>query len=325
MLSRIRDYFGMSHREARGFLILLLLTVFILLSPFLFRYFIATPKSDTSAADQQKLDSLLAKMETIDASRPSYNDNRDRTLADHYAEPTRRVVKRFNFNPNTISVAQWQALGLPGWLAERIDKYRSKGGRFRKKDDLKRIYNFPPDLYQELEPYMMLEEVAKGDYPAAREPGYNTEAIPGKSPAPERFERAKPAAVQPFDINTADTIQLARLKGIGSKLAGRIVKFRNALGGFVSVDQYGDIFGLDSLALAELQRFGKIQSPPQKINVNKATAEELDRHVYLSKRQAEIIVRYREQHGPFASFEALRPIRVLDAKTLEKLELYLDF
>lgn len=325
MLSRIRDYFGMSHREARGFLILLVLTVLFLLSPFLFRYFFAATKTDTSAADQQKLDSLLAKMETVDAPRPGYDDNRDRTLADHYGEPTRRAAKRFNFNPNTISVAQWQALGLPSWLAERIEKYRSKGGRFRKKDDLKRIYNFPPDLYRELEPYMVLDEVTKGDFPVAREQAYNAEATPTKSPVAERFERAKPAAIQPFDINSADTVQLARLKGIGSKLAGRIVKFRNALGGFVSVDQYADIFGLDSLALAELQRFGKIQSPPQKINVNKATAEELDRHVYLSKRQAEIIVRYREQHGPFASPEALRPIRVLDAKTLEKLGPYLDF
>ncbi len=103
------------------------------------------------------------------------------------------------------------------------------------------------------------------------------------------------------------------------------MKFRDALGGFTSQDQYAEVFGLDSLALEELNKYGQVQTPVKKLTINTATAEELDRHVYLSKRQAEIIVNYRTQHGPYTSPESLRNIRILDARTIEKLTPYLSF
>jgi competence protein ComEA len=184
-----------------------------------------------------------------------------------------------------------------------------------------------------LEPYIVVDGQNGKPYSLKPEQGIGNETRNAEEYEKGNSERTytKPfvaerkPVLQPFDINTVDTTQLVRLKGIGSKLAGRIVKFRDALGGFVSTDQYADIFGLDSLALSELQHFGKIQSPPHKININTASVEELDKHVYVSRRQAEIIIRYREQHGAFASLEALKPIRVLDAKTIEKLGPYLSF
>lgn len=334
MLSRIRDYFGMSQREARGFLLLLILSACFLIFPFLTRFLFPDAKPDSTAADQKKLDSLLAKMEVDKENGSEYRRvDEEKTLADQYADPSRHVVKRFAFDPNTANVAQLQELGVPKWLAERIDKYRTKGGRFRKKEDLMRIYSFPARLYQDLEPYITLEDAREKPYGSKTEQGTGNEGRNTEQYEKENSERTytKPfiserkPALQPFDINTVDTAQLVRLKGIGSKLAGRIVKFRDALGGFVSTDQYADIFGLDSLALSELQRFGKIQSPPHKININTVSVEELDKHVYVSRRQAEIIVRYREQHGAFTSLEALKPIRILDAKTIEKLGPYLSF
>jgi len=131
--------------------------------------------------------------------------------------------------------------------------------------------------------------------------------------------------MQPFDINTADTSQLIALKGIGATLAARIVKYRDGLGGFITPEQFRDVYGLDSVALAELEKFGQIRSAPRKIPVNTASAEELDRHPFLSRRQAQIIVSYREQHGAYTSAESLKPIRILDAKTIEKIAPYLEF
>ena len=93
MLSRFRDYFGMSQREARGFLVLLILSACFLLSPFVTRFLFSDAKPDTTAADQKKLDSLLAKMETHEEGRSGYTrlDN-EKTLADHYADPSRHAV-----------------------------------------------------------------------------------------------------------------------------------------------------------------------------------------------------------------------------------------
>lgn len=325
--SLVRDYFGVSHKEARGFIFLIFLTLLCLLVPFLYRFLADQKPIDTSAADQRKLDSLVALMQAEEAKQPQYESSldKDKTTSEHFSEP-----KLFRFNPNTVSVAEWQQLGLPRWLAERIEKYRSKGGQFRKKEDLLRIYDFPPDLYEQLEPYITLKEVLPSQRFGNKPYSTNEPYASNRTALTERTEHhlteqpVKPTP-QPFDINTADTSQLISLRGIGATLAGRIVKFRDALGGFVSTDQYRDIYGLDSLARQELEKFGKIRSTVRKIPVNTATADELDRHPFLSRRQAQIIVNYREQHGAYTSAESLKPIRILDAKTIEKLAPYLEF
>lgn len=326
--SLIRDYFGFSHREARGFSVLIVLTLLCLLLPFVYRFIANRKPVDTTLADQRKLDSLVALMQAEEAKQPQFGSrmDKDKTTAEHFSEP-----KLFRFDPNAISVAGWQQLGLPRWLADRIDKYRTKGGQFRKKEDLLRIYDFPPDLYDQLEPYITLKETAHAERPGneTTRPYHNEPFKPTERPvSTERAafaERPAKPVPQPFDINTADTAQLIALKGIGATLAGRIVKFRDALGGFISTEQFRDIYGLDSLALNELEKFGKIRSTVRKIPVNTATADELDRHPFLSRRQAQVIVNYREQHGAYTSAESLKPIRILDAKTIEKITPYLEF
>jgi competence protein ComEA len=331
----LRDSFGFSQRETRGFLLLLFLIGLCLLAPFAYKWILPDKPRPTTAADQRQLDSLLARVQIMETKRGfDTQSERDRPTGDRYAEPR----KLFRFDPNTASVGQWQQLGLPRYMAERIDKYRSKGGKFRRREDLLKIYDFPPDLYDQLEPYISLPQPAPGNrfgtYPdrpayASNRPG-QPDNRPGSNPGgyPDRppFEKRPPKPVQqPFDINSADTTQLIALKGIGSTRARQIVKYRDALGGFVSEAQFADIFNIDSLSISELQQYAKIRTPARKIAINTATPEELDRSPYLSRRQAEIIIKYREQHGAYTSIESLKPIKILDAKLIEKLGPYLSF
>lgn len=342
LVSLIRDHFGFSQREARGFTIVLLIGALALLVPFMYRWLIPEKHVDTSVADQRKLDSLVAimRVEKVneDNERRSqygnkYGSNRDdQRTAERFHEP-----KPFNFDPNTVSVSGWQQLGLPKYMAERIDKYRSKGGQFRRKEDLLKIYDFPPDLYDQLEPYVQLPARSAAGYASTKPDAFQPEDRPTTNPPgamPEserpRYEKqtfAKPVFVAPqaFDINTADTNDLKKLKGIGSGRARQIVKYRDALGGFVSAGQFAEIFNIDSISVAELNQYARIQSAVRKIPINTISAEELDRSPYLSRRQAEIIISYRQQHGAFVSIESLRPIRILDARLIEKLGPYLEF
>ncbi|ARK11540.1 helix-hairpin-helix domain-containing protein [Fibrella sp. ES10-3-2-2] len=340
MLKQLRafvaDTFAIGHKEATGVLALLLLIVLLLISPLLYSVLRPTRTQETSASDQQKLDSLLASMQQTGASedKARYGDKQrpfgstqtddDRQTSERYQE-----AKPFPFDPNTVSVAGWQQLGLPRWMAERIDKYRSKGGQFRKKEDLLKIYDFPPDVYESLEPYIQLPTNASrlagsGANDTQREAGATGLSSPAPATAPARERYVKPV-IQPFDINTADTTQLIALKGIGSKLAARIVQYRDGLGGFLSPQQYTEIYGLDSINLAELTLYAKVQSSVRKIPINTASAGDLDRLPYLSRRQAEVIVNYRTQHGGFSTPEALKAVKVLSARTIEQIAPYLTF
>lgn len=285
-------------------------------------------QDDTVPYTIEYLDSTAA---LIPESANAFDDEdgyQKKTYAKEKNNESSRPTRLFSFDPNTATTEQLQELGIPKFLASRIEKYRQKGGTFRKKQDLKKIYDFPAALFSQLEDYISLPqdgqktmgEVAAFEEKPQPEP---TGAMSLPSRGSKFPFRPTPTA---FDINTADTTQLAALRGIGSKLSARIVKYRDALGGFHSPEQYAEIYGLDSTVLAELRRYGKLQSAPQKININTATAEVLYRHPYFRNRKLnEVIIRYREQHGPYTSAEALKAIRILDDATSRKWEPYLSF
>jgi len=133
--------------------------------------------------------------------------------------------------------------------------------------------------------------------------------------------------IVPFDINRADTSQLKQLKGIGSGRARIIVNYRNALGGFHSIDQYGEIFGMDSLSLGQLRQYARILSPHARIKLNETSKEQLTRHPYARKyrRSVEAILRYRDQHGGIGSKEELKKVIPVDPEFLRLMEPYLEY
>ncbi|NBB22183.1 helix-hairpin-helix domain-containing protein [Runella sp. CRIBMP] len=320
LLYLIRDEFGLSRSQARGFLVVAVVMVLCWFGPLTYDRFTSEESTVIPEADSRKADSLLAILEKIQPEKPYYTkSNRAEYSTKEIEENPERPLSLFYFDPNIASATQFEELGMPKFIAERIIKYRTKGGQFRKKEDLQKIYGLAPALYERLEPYINIPE--KKPFAATTNPPVPELAFTPAAP--------KPAFTKPtltaFDINTADTSQLIRLKGIGSKLAARIVKFRDGLGGFASTTQYTEVFGLDSLALSELNRFAQVRSSVQKISINTDSPEELDRHPYLSRRQSEIIVRYREQHGAYKTPQDLLNIKILDEKLVNKIASYLAF
>lgn len=275
----------------------------------------------------QRLDSIAAELEKV----PVTEEDKKSYPESDYNRRIEKPTRLFKFDPNNATTDQLTELGIPVFLAKRIDKYRSKGGKFRKKEDLLHIYDFPADLYKVLEPYITLSQPGNKTFASesAQKPYANAEAPSSKTNAnsynKEYKTYAKPV-IAPFDINTTDTTQLVKLKGIGTKLSQRILKFRDAIGGFHSVNQFSEIYGLDSLALSELNRYAKIMSPVRKININTANVEGLSSHSYLrNKKLAVVIINYRTEHGPYGSLDDLKKVKVLDGATIEKIGPYLEF
>lgn len=303
----IRRNFGFSQREVTAFLVLLTLLVLLTAAPFLFRLLYPTQSGQfSSVQDRQLLDSLVAQLEAKQPER-----------AGTYSVPT---VALHPFNPNQLSLEQWQAFGLPKYLAQRILNYRSKIGDLTYKAELGRIYGLPDSVFQRLYPYIDLPEerpdkYKRGAYAANQpNPNWNT-----SRPPREKFILA------PFNINNADTTQLKQIRGIGSKLSARIVKYRAGLGGFYSMEQLREVYGLQPEVVDSLLKYTFVPktNPVKQLSINTATADELKAHPYISSNVARAIVAYREQHGRYEQVDDLRKIKLVTPEIVEKVRPYL--
>ena len=155
-----------------------------------------------------------------------------------YYEPVHKKDENINrelfyFDPNTIPAKDWKRLGLRDNTIHTIQNHLSKGGKFRKPEDLQKIYGLHENEYQQLLLFVKIENSYSYNHNEKIE--INTANDP---PA------GKQKIVQPIDVNEADTSAFVALPGIGSKLANRIISFREKLGGFYSVEQIGDTYNL---------------------------------------------------------------------------------
>ena len=317
----LRDYFAFNQTEIKGFMFMIFLIVVLIISVFIFDFLPDNPQT-AKTIDPKRVEELMAKIEVKESNKKEAFQDRYANKYEKYDSEniSSKPIKLSPFDPNQASESQLEELGIAKWMAKRIINYRTKGGQFRKKEDLQRIYDFPTDLYAKLEPYITLpEKSSSGGFTSFTKPEVNSEVKTATTASVK--ESFKPIA---FDLNHADTNDLKKLKGIGSKLSARIIKYRDMVGGFYSENQVREVFGLDSTVVDEILKFGTIKNPSlQKIKINEITAEEF-KHLYIRPYVAKSIIAYRLQHGNFTSKNDFEPIKLLDAKTLEKIFPYFE-
>lgn len=283
-------------------------------APWLFKLATAPPPAPLgNSTDQQLLDSLVAQLE---AKQPERTGRRE-----VYGLP----VALQPFNPNNLSEAQWQELGMPKYMAQRILNYRNKVGDFTYKAQLGTIYGLPDSVFQQLYPYIQLPETKPDRY--SRNQGIA--ANPRSAPNPDWVNNPRTRErfiLAPFNINTADTTALKQIRGIGSKLSARIVKYRDGLGGFHSMAQVQEVFALPPTVVDSLHKYTFVPKTNtlQQISLNQATVEQFRAHPYISSNVARAIVAYREQHGAYQKVEDLKQIKIMTADLFEKLHPYLE-
>ncbi|OJJ19942.1 hypothetical protein BKI52_15810 [marine bacterium AO1-C] len=323
----IRNYFGFSKKETNGFIIIVAIMIIsvsgVLVYPLVAGKLFGNKQVEN--LDQSTLDSLEALIEKQTAELTSKKDVLKKEYEAKRApnkkyppkkkftkEPAFQAKETFDFDPNVATVEEWQKLGFSSRLAKRIHNYVSKGGRFHQKSDLKKIYGFPDEAYDQLVSYIQLPEKRERKYASAN--------------PYESGKTFKKRVITPFDLNEADTAQLKQISGIGEKLSVRIVKYRESLGGFVNTTQLKDVYGLKPEVIEELLKYASIKAGSiKKINVNTATYDQLKTHPYIRYKLAKVIVNYREHHGKYTSMADLGKIKILDQETLEKLEPYIGF
>jgi DNA uptake protein ComE-like DNA-binding protein len=130
----------------------------------------------------------------------------------------------------------------------------------------------------------------------------------------------------PININRADSAQLLPLPGIGPVFAGRIIRFRDLLGGYVRVEQLGEVYGLQEETLDLIRDQIIIDTVNiRKIFIDSASFSELLRHPYLDLDQVKSLVEYRDFKKDISSLEELRENFILEDSTLNRISPYLKF
>lgn len=246
---------------------------------------------------------------TIVGIEPMPDIDRTDSLMAILALNTKRVESKADsvvfhpFDPNKATEESLVSLGLRPLIAKRIASYREKGGRFKAPEDVLKIYGMDTAWFETAKPWMRFEVVQHESKP---------QVYPKKTFTKE-------------DINAADTLALQDVYGIGPALARRIVKFRDRLGGFHSLQQLHDVYGLDSTVVGRVARQFDVKPgfEPRRINLRDATLEELSAHPYISRRQAQAIIAFRFQHT-IDSLGQLRLLPQLDDSWLIKIAPYLQ-
>jgi DNA uptake protein ComE-like DNA-binding protein len=216
------------------------------------------------------------------------------------------------FDPNKLNEEEWENLGVRPKIAQTIVRYVSKGGRFRKPEDLRKIWGMDESQCRKLIPFVKVSPEINALNPMSNYGKRDT--IFSKK---ERFSQA------PIFINKADSAQWESLPGIGPALAHRIVAYREKLGGFVSVDQLMEVWNLPDSVFQKIKIRLKPDDIYKKMDVNSCGKTEFGRHPYFGFRLAKIIVNYREQHGLFQTLEDIQKIALIDKIQFEKMRPYL--
>ena len=130
---------------------------------------------------------------------------------------------------------------------------------------------------------------------------------------------------QTIEINSADTSSLKTIPGIGSAYASRIIKYRNSLGGFTSISQLKEVWGLDEELYEHVSPYITIEKTARKLRINKLSMDELRKHPYIDYKQAKVIVDIRTRKGDIKSINRLALLDEFTEKDIKRLTPYLRF
>ena len=317
------EYFYYTRAERNASVVLSCLCLFFFLVPnFYDHIFPPPPPMDFSgfraaivaaAAEQSVTESNMA------ANRPLFRSDNSETVP----------VELFNFDPNTASKDELIRLGLSPRTVQTLLNFRSKGGKFFKKEDLKKVYGLRQEDYERLEEWVTIlskePDSANERFATTSNADSFTQKEEGEATKKALYTKKEFVPVN-IDINKATVEEWQQLNGIGPGYSKRIVSFRDKLGGFVTVDQVGETYGLPDSVFQKIIPYLLPSPISKKIAVNECSLDELKSHPYLNSYQATILFNFRKQHGRFGSMEELKKIKAgFKEEDWDRLKPYLAF
>jgi DNA uptake protein ComE-like DNA-binding protein len=215
------------------------------------------------------------------------------------SSPKVQSSELFAFDPNKATDDEFLRLELSKKQIAIIRNYQNKGGIYKNKEGFFRMWGLREDQKKALSAYVAIEGIDNSHS--------------GKLNAKEIS----------IELNTADSIQLKQLPGIGDKLSKRIVKYRDILGGYYSVSQLKEVYGLNEQNFLLIENKVTLDSTKiRNLDLNFADMNELSRHPYLQKKLARQIIQFRSKNGSIHDLSVLRDSMILNIDDYNRLRPY---
>lgn len=232
-----------------------------------------------------------------------------RTVSPDTTVRRHHTPERFPFDPNRLSEAEFCRLGFTPRQAATICRYRASGARFKDMEDFGRCYAVSKEMLEQLRPYLRIDTLA------LRNRADSTSSV------------ASPATSAPLlELNSADSAALVGLVGIGPLTAGRIIRYRQRLGGFCRSEQLQEVEGvIPKNYLKILPQIRIDLSRIQKIDINFASPLQMRDHPYLPEQLLNRLLKYRQLKGGWRSIGELTEQNILSEAEAEKLAPYFRF
>lgn len=212
------------------------------------------------------------------------------------------VDSLWNFDPNSIAESDFVILGLNKKLAARAVKYRSKGGRFNKASDLLRIYGMDSAWFKKVKPYVTIKHVRR-------------ERV--------NFKEKEVYSITPFDLNKVTAEELVNM-GVEGALASRVIKYREARGGFSNIKQLASVYGMDSTLFKKIKEIAVISNTSiikhnVVVDINSVDSTQLISINGLGPKYSQRIIKYRDRLGGFVRKEQLLEVYGVDSATVNRI------
>lgn len=304
MLKFIKEYFNLSNNEQRGLIATLLIVIILVLVPKFYMYIkpaAEVPKDNTA---------LLAKYFTEkETEKPKGKKS--------FTKKNSTPIHYHTFNPNTVSKNELISLGFSEKTAAIFINFRNKGGKFYKKEDVKKVYGVNENLYNNIAPYIIIPEKEWNKTSKKYDIESNKDFEEKKE---YKKDIVKPVLV---NINSADSATLRTIYGIGATFAERILKYRNLLGGFTHKEQLLNVYGMTQETYDNIKNQVFVSGAVTQLNINTSSWKDLKSHPYISSDKANIFTKYVKTHGKVNSLTEILNLSIFTEEEIQLLTPYL--
>jgi DNA uptake protein ComE-like DNA-binding protein len=289
----IKSYFKYSRQQRTGVFLL-----FVIIITFQLVYFFVDFSSfSKESPEKEKWLSMQSQIDSLKQEKLDY------------------VPKIYPFNPNFITDYKGYKLGMSVSEIDRLLAFRKQNKYVNSPEEFQTVTKVSDSLLNAISPYFKFPDWVKN----------KKEFVAYKKYPNTTFSKKEKMAV--IDINQATQEDLIKIYGIGEAISIRILKFKESLGGFVSMEQMNDVWGLSPEVIENLNTHFKISATPnvKKIDINNASIKELSLFPYFKYPISKNIVTFRSMNGDLKNSEDLTKIKGLSIEKAKIIALYLDF